>query len=139
MFIRTITVFLVTFALTGCAATTADVVKTQGEELAELRVALAGLREQDSAKPFRPDLERAATLLGQAEAQLGSGDPDEDAVAMLIALSRGQMVLVKSMVARALAEAALKQVSADYEATQASLKELEAKQEQLDPDLGDPR
>ena len=118
----------------GCATAPDEFVKTQNEELAELRVALAGLREQEAAKTFRPDLEKAASHIGQAEAQLATGDADEEDVSMLMALARGQMVLVKSMVARTLAEGALKKLSTDYAATQQSILELETKQVDLELD-----
>ena len=136
---RTLITLLVGSLVAGCTSKSNDLVKTPSDELAELRVSLAGLREQESAKISSPDLEKAASHLGQAEAKLASGDADDEDIAILIALARSQMVLVKSMVARALAEEALERLGAEYQTSQERLRELEAQQETVDSEFGETR
>ena len=111
-------------ALAGCAAAPAREVQSPRDAVTELRAAFAMMSDDESAAAVRPELERARTWLAEADTAIGK-DADPEKVALLVELSRGQLVLVKAILERKKAEAALAQKSEEYRKGREALRSIQ--------------
>lgn len=116
----------------GCAAPPAREVQSPRDALTSLRASLASMSDDESAPAARIELERARTCLAEAEAAITKED-EPDKIGILVELSRGQLVLVKSILERRKAEQALAQKSAEYKRERGALDTIERTTKALAP------
>lgn len=118
--------------LLGCAATPAREAQSPRDAVTSLRASLATMSDDESAPAARMELERARSWLAETDAAIAKEEEPEK-VSLLIELSRGQLLLVKSILERRKAELALAQKSAEYKRERESLETIERNTKALAP------
>jgi hypothetical protein len=124
-------VFVAVFFLAGCGAQPAREVQSPRDALTELRTALAIMSDDESARSVRLELERARTWMGETATAIDKEESTQS-VAILLELSRGQLVLVKSILERKKAEAALARTSNEYRKNLDALRSIRDDKETFD-------
>jgi hypothetical protein len=119
-------------ALAGCAAVPGREVQTPRDQVIGLKAALAAMSDDDAAAAARVEIERARTCLAEADSAVAK-DEEADKIALLIDLSRGQLLLVKSILERRKAEVALAQKSEEYKKQSEAIETIERKQKAIGP------
>lgn len=122
--------------LAGCAAAPLREAEAPRDAVTNLRAALATMSDDELSRVVRLELTRAGAWLSEADAAIAK-DAEPEKVALLIELSRGQLVLVKSIVERKKAEAALVQKSDEYRRRREALEAVEHDTVVLDPGPGE--
>lgn len=121
-------------ALFGCAATPAREVQSPRDAVTELRAALAQMSDDELAPSARLELERARGWVTEAD-QAITRESDPQTITLLIELSRGQLMLIKSVMERKKAEAALAQKSEEYRRSREALDSVQKDTRAIDPTL----
>jgi predicted negative regulator of RcsB-dependent stress response len=122
--------------LAGCAAAPVREAEAPRDAVTSLRATLATMSDDELAPGVRLELERARAWLSEADAAIAKDD-EREKVALLVELSRGELVLVKSILERKKAEAALAQKSDDYRRRREALEAVQHDAEVLDPTAGE--
>jgi hypothetical protein len=112
-------------SLAGCASPPTREALSARDMVTSLRASLATMSDDESAPAARVELERARAWLSEAEATIGKEGEAPEKVDILVELSRGQLLLVKSILERRKAEQALAQKSAEYKKERDSLETIQ--------------
>jgi hypothetical protein len=123
-------------ACQACAAPPAREVQSPRDAVTELRAALATMSDDELAPAARLELERARAWVTEADQAL-TKEAEPQTVALLIELSRGQLVLVKSVLERKKAEAALSRKSEEFRKAREALESVQGDSRAIAPSAGE--